>query len=412
MRIIYTIGIFFYGLGIRLAALFGGKARLMVEGWRSSTQIPHSDSPTVWFHASSLGEFEQARPVIELFRQRNPNWRVVLTFFSPSGYEIRKNYSMADVVRYLPLDTPTNAAKMVEAINPSVAFFVKYDFWYNHLGQLRKRGVRTCLFSAIFRPSQYFFKPYGGWFCKQLKTCFTNIFVQDEASLNLLKKRGVSAVSVAGDTRFDRVADIVANAKDDEIVANFASRFVKVLLAGSSWQQDEAYIKRFVDAYHSELGLVLAPHQIEESHLAAIEQLFGNEKCIRYSRVAQYGCPDTKTVMIIDNIGKLSSLYRYTTVAYIGGGWGKGIHNLLEAVTWGKPVVFGPNYHKFREAHDLIACGGGFSYSDFSGLEKALSSLLNDSERYRHASQQCELYVKQNIGSSLEILNKFQEDSY
>ncbi len=410
MRILYNIGIAFYGLGVRIAALFGGKARLMVEGWRDSYSIAAEKRATAWFHVSSLGEFEQARPVMEKFRVQHPDWRIVLTFFSPSGYEVRKNYPGADVIKYLPLDTPHNALRMVEAINPNVAFFVKYDFWFNCLNVLRKRGIPTYIFSAIFRPQQYFFSWYGGWFLKQLKVCFKHIFVQDEASLNLLKSHGLSNISRAGDTRFDRVADIAAQAAEFPLVEGFASGLGRVLVAGSSWEPDEEYIARYVESNQGSMGIILAPHVISDKHLKFIEELFGPSNCIRYSELEKNVSCNGRKVLVIDNYGMLSSLYRYAQVAYIGGGWGRGIHNLLEAVTWGKPVVFGPNYRKFKEAHDLIARKGGFTYSTFEELDSHLSRLLDDDKSYAEASGNCCAYISENTGVTDIVLNHIKED--
>ncbi|MCR4659743.1 MAG: 3-deoxy-D-manno-octulosonic acid transferase [Bacteroidales bacterium] len=410
MRLIYTIGILFYGFGVRVAALFGGKAKQMTRGWRESTHIEPSDKPTAWFHASSLGEFEQARPVIELFRKLNPDWLVVLTFFSPSGYEVRHNYDGADVVRYLPLDTPGNARQMVAAINPEVALFVKYDFWFNHLGELRRNRVPTYLFSAIFRPSQYFFKPCGSWYRKQLAICYRHIFVQNEASLALLQSFGISNTTVAGDTRFDRVADIAAKSAEFPNVAELSSVWGRVIVAGSTWEPDEERLKRFVDRYPHSIGLVLAPHVVNQQHLQYIEQLFGPENCVRFSELGDKPVQGSCKVLIIDCIGLLSALYRYADVAYIGGGWGKGIHNLLEAVTWGKPVVFGPNYGKFKEAHDLISGGGGFSYDTDEALYAHLAGLLDNEQAWAEASRFCKAYVEGNIGSSAMVIKKIEED--
>ena len=409
MRTLYTIGIYCYTFGVRIAALFNVKARQMVSGWREAFDkipaAPADGERRAWFHASSLGEFEQARPVLEKFRHEHPDYKICVTFFSPSGYEVRKNYHEADYICYLPMDTRRNAKRFIDKMQPSVAFFVKYDFWFNYLEQLRLRKVPTYIFSAIFRPSQYFFKPYGKWFRKQLATCYTHLFVQNEESLELLRSNGISHVSIAGDTRFDRVHAIAQDARRFEEIEQFLSKHPsnKVLLAGSSWDPDEALIKQYLDHKGEKLTLVLAPHVISPSHLAAIESLFGKENCTRYSQLKDDN--GEHRILIIDNIGMLSSLYRYADVAYIGGGFGRGIHNTLEAITFGKPVVFGPNYLKFKEACDIIALKGGFAHSSYSQLAEHLDSLLDNPDIYRKASETCTQYLNDNLGSSDLILS-------
>ena len=412
MRAIYTIGIWLYTLGIRTAALFGHeKARLMVQGWSKVAKChrpPATDCPlpTVWFHASSLGEFEQARPVLEAYRRRHPDCRVLLTFFSPSGYELRKNYPMADTVVYLPMDLPGNVHRFLDTYRPTVAFFVKYDFWFNYLGQLHRRGIPTYLFSSLFRSGQYFFRPWGRWFLHQLNECYTHIFVQNDASLQLLRRYGIERCSLAGDTRIDRVHQIALAAENDATVEHFLNGHDgPVLIGGSTWPPDEQIISSLTSC-HSSLKIILAPHVIAEEHLRQIEHLFPDS--IRYSALKDHTDTKDSKTLIIDNIGLLSKLYRYATVAYIGGGFGVGIHNLLEAVTFGKPVLFGPNYRKFQEAHDLLACGGGFSHSDADTLHHNLQPLLTDPDAYRRASQACLDYMKENLGSTDIILNTIE----
>lgn len=413
MRTLYTIGIYFYTLGVRIASLFNLKARQMVQGWRETfgklAQASKEDAKWAWFHASSLGEFEQARPVLEKFRGEHPEYKICVTFFSPSGYEVRKNYAEADIICYLPMDTRKNARRFVETLQPDVAFFVKYDFWFNYLEQLRLHKTPTYIFSAIFRPSQYFFKGYGSWFRKQLAECYTHLFVQNEESLELLRSNGIEQVSIAGDTRFDRVHAIAQDARRFEEIEQFLAQHPgnKVLLAGSSWEPDEALIKQYLDHKGETLTLVLAPHVISPSHLASIESLFGKENCTRYSQLKEG--KSAGRILIIDNIGMLSSLYRYADVAYIGGGFGRGIHNTLEAITFGKPVVFGPNYHKFKEACDIIALQGGFAHENYSQLAEHLDSLFDNHDTYQKASETCTQYLNSNLGSSdliLSIVNK------
>lgn len=417
MRIIYTIGIYFYTLGIRLAALFGHeKARQMVDGWKRWPQevakLSH-ERPTVWFHAASLGEFEQARPVLEEYRRRHPDHQVLVTFFSPSGYEIRKNYALADAICYLPMDTPRNVRRFILEANPDTVFFVKYEFWYNYLNALKGWGAKTYIFSTIFRPDQYFFKWYGGWFLKQLRTCFKHFFVQNEESLQLLKSHGISQCSLAGDTRFDRVHQIALAAERNEAIERWLGEGGEsVVIGGSTWPPDEEILARYVQMSPRPMRLILAPHVINEEHLKQIERLFPGS--VRYSSFSSSSSSSslnstTRQILIIDNIGLLSKLYRYADVAYIGGGFGVGIHNILEAVTFGKPVFFGPNYHKFQEARDIIARGGGWSIDGFDALNQPLSRLLTDPEAREKASQACQEYMNENLGSTDKILGEIEQ---
>jgi len=405
MRILYSLGIQTYRLGVRTASLWNDKARLMCQGWTTSLKAIQSLSPgkTAWFHASSLGEYEQARPILEQFKRDHQDYRIVLTFFSPSGYEIRKDYKGADLVCYLPMDTPKNAKRFVETVSPSIVFFVKYDFFFNYLNELKIRNIPTYIFSAIFRPSHYFFQWYGGWFCNQLN-CYNHIFVQNQESLQLLKSHGIEHCSLAGDTRFDRVHDIALSARRfPEIEAFIDGK--PVLMAGSSWLPDEENIKYCLDRYAGDLKVVLAPHIIEEEHLQAIETLFGANNCIRFTQMGNKTHADKK-VLIIDTMGMLSSMYQYATVAYIGGAFGHGLHNILEALTFGKPVCFGPRYRKFQEAKDILALGGGFTYTHPDNLLNQLTIWLGDSSAYSKASQVCLDYVNKNIGSTQTILSR------
>ena len=409
MRIFYSFGIRCYALGVRIAALFNPKAKQMVAGWRRTfgrlSVAPVGKGKTAWFHASSLGEFEQARPVLEEFRRRYPDYKVCVTFFSPSGFEVRKNYPNADFVSYLPMDTRANAIRFVNLLRPTVAFFAKYDYWFNYLEQLRRRNIPTYIFSAIFRPKQYFFQWYGKWFLEQVAGCFTHLFVQNEESLKLLQTHGIRHVSIAGDTRFDRVHAIAQEAKSNEKVEHFLSLHpdTPVLLAGSSWEPDEEHLRRYMQHRNGHLTLVIAPHVISQSHIDWIEkELLKGIPCTRYSH-AEDADPQSK-VLIIDNMGMLSSLYRYARVAYIGGGFGAGIHNILEAVTFGKPVVFGPNYHKFKEACDIVHLQGGFCFDSYKQLETVLDQLFDNEEAYRQASQVCTQYMGDNLGATERIL--------
>jgi 3-deoxy-D-manno-octulosonic-acid transferase len=408
MRYLYTFGILCYGFAIRLAALFSEKAKLWVQGRKDimniiQSKLADNKSEIAWFHASSLGEFEQCRPVIDVFRETYPNYKVLVTFFSPSGYEIRKNYPKADYVFYLPLDTPANARKFMDIVKPKIAFFVKYDFWFNYLNILNKRNVPMILFSSIFRPSQYFFKWYGGWFLKHLRF-FTHAFVQNEQSEQLLKSFGVVNCSVAGDTRFDQVLSIASSPKQFPLVEKFVEDD-KVILAGSSWEPDEILLKDVMEKslFPKGVKLIVAPHEIHSERITSIENLFGS-RCIRYSKMDISTSMDGISVLIIDNIGMLSSLYMYATVAYIGGGFGKGIHNILEALAYGKPVCFGPKYKKFQEAKDIIQLGGGVSVTTAAELQPVLESWLYSDEEYKQVSDVCKNYVQNNKGTSAKIM--------
>lgn len=414
-HILYNIGIALYGTAVRIAALWNGKARLMTKGWKATWECERPEGSVVWFHASSLGEFEQARPVIRQFKEGHPDYKVWVTFFSPSGYEVRKDCQEADRVTYMPMDTPKNARMLVEAIRPEAAFFVKYDFWFNTLRELKKRSVKTYIFSAIFRESQYFFKPYGRWFLRQLG-CYNHLFVQNDESLKLLKERGVDWCSRAGDTRFDQVRAIAQNSEGDETVERFLEGNAgRCIVAGSSWEPDEENLKRYLDESPMEVRLILAPHIISRPHLEKIEQLFGPEHCIRYSIACSRQQEEGKAyqtlpgyprpnILIIDNIGLLSRIYRYADLAYIGGGFGRGIHNILEAITYEVPVVFGPNHKKFQEAKDIIRMGGGFGYSKYETMKVIMDHLLSDDDYRRKASEVCRHYVTDNTGSTVKIM--------
>lgn len=408
MRYFYTFGILCYGLGIRLASLFNEKAKLWVKGRNNifkaiETALADNYSPLAWFHSSSLGEFEQCRPIIDSFKEQYSDYKIFVTFFSPSGYEIRKNYSKADYVFYLPLDTIGNAKRFIQIVNPQKAFFVKYDFWFNYLHVLSKKNVPTILFSSIFRPNQYFFKWYGRWFCSQLRA-FTHLFVQNKESEKLLKSNGIMSCSVAGDTRFDQVKRIAATVKQFPDVERFVGDS-KVLLAGSTWEPDEYLLKTFIDdPCNKDIKMILAPHEIHASHIESIQKLFGT-RCVKYSEMSTKQNLENCDVLIIDNIGMLSSLYQYAYVAYIGGGFGKGIHNILEALAFAKPVCFGPNYKKFQEAKDVIKLRAGVSISDEQELSVTLSQWFRLDNVYHKASEVCRQYVDDNTGTSDKIMN-------
>jgi 3-deoxy-D-manno-octulosonic-acid transferase len=429
MWLLYDLIIHLYEDAIRIASLFNPKARLWVKGrkgiWRliesavgshHSSLITHHSS-LIWFHCASLGEFEQGRPVIEAFRKEHPDWKVLLTFFSPSGYEIRKNYAGADWVFYLPMDTPFNAKKFVRLVKPSIAVFVKYEFWFRYLDRLFREKVPVYVISGIFRPSQHFFRWYGDWPRKQLRR-ISHFFVQDSRSKELLESIGIWNVTVSGDTRFDRVADIAGNAKSFPLVERFAAGS-RVLLAGSTWPPDESLISGLMQDAAKELRFVIAPHEVVKPRLEAIQSAVGSWQLVPGSKASRGSAMGGKTVfyseltgetaesarvLIIDGIGYLSSLYQYATIAYIGGGFGVGIHNILEAATFGKPVIFGPNYEKFREAVDLVRLGGAFPVKDASELKQIVNKLLADTMFYDSASLVCAEYVRKNCGATKIIL--------
>lgn len=361
----------------------------------------------IWFHASSLGEFEQGRPMMEKIKAEHPGYKILLTFFSPSGYEVRKNYNGADVICYLPFDTPYRVKKFVNLANPAIAVFIKYEFWGNYLCELKRREIPVYIISAIFRPDQLFFQWYGIPYRKML-TCFNHLFVQDQRSKALLEEYGITNVTVTGDTRFDRVLDVRRQAREISVV----ERFVKnekgeqmlTLVAGSSWPQDEEILLRYFNE-HPEMKLIIAPHEIHREHLMYIESLL-KRPSIRLSEAAGDSNLSGKDCLIIDSFGLLSSIYRYGQIAYIGGGFGAGIHNTLEAAVYGLPVLFGPKYHKFKEAKDLIAVGGGFSVSDEKAFCAQMDELLTYHEVLEASGKAASDFVNKNAGATDQVLQE------
>lgn len=401
----YHIALFFYQTSIRIVAPFNAKARLWVEGrkgvWEKLGKARGEKDKWIWMHCSSLGEFEQGRPVLEQLRKQYPGYRLLLSFFSPSGYEQRKNYPGADLVTYLPLDGPANARRFLDLIKPEKVFFVKYDYWYYYLKACHDRQIPLYIFSAIFRPAQPFFKWYGRLH-RQMLGFFTRIFVQDKASLDLLEKNipGLP-VLIAGDTRFDRVAEIAAGSVLPGIVSTF-SQGHRVLVAGSTWPGDEALLSEAL-SYFPEIKCVIAPHEISDKHLTALESQFPST--IRYSRYTE---GTAAHVLIIDNIGMLSSLYRVATISYIGGGFGSGIHNTLEAAVYGVPVIFGPNYQRFREAMELVESGAGFVVRDKAEMKNLLEGLLNNEPLRKKAAELAAEYVKKGRGATEKIVSAIE----
>ena len=360
----------------------------------------HGRNNLIWFHCASLGEFEQGRPVIEAFRAAHPGWKILLTFFSPSGYEVRKNYAGADYIFYLPADTPRNARRFVSIFRPKIAVFVKYEFWANYLFALQRSGARAYLISGIFRPGQSFFKPWGGLFRRVLGT-FDRLFVQNEESLKLLQGIGAVNAEVAGDTRFDRVYAIAQGAKALPEVERFAEG-AEVFVAGSTWPPDEQLLLALINA-NPDVKFILAPHEVDP---ARIERMIAqiDRPCLRYTQLTPQSDLAGGGVLFIDTIGILSSVYRYGKWGYIGGGFGVGIHNTLEAATFGLPLAFGPNYEKFQEARDLIGVGGARSISDYAQLADWFGILRGDAAEYQRSSSACAEYVRSHKGATGQII--------
>lgn len=404
----YSLIIHLYAFFIELISPFHKKARLMRLGqWKTNGILREKidrNAKYIWFHASSLGEFEQGRPLIEKIKAEHPEYKILLTFFSPSGYEVRKNYGGADVVCYLPFDTPYRVKKFLDLSKPVMAIFIKYEFWDNYLSELKRRNIPVYIVSAIFRKEQLFFKWYGGMYRKVL-SYFTHIFVQDDASRELLSKYGVTNVSVFGDTRFDRVQDVYKNTKQvpmvDLFVNNNRSDNQLTMVAGSSWQQDEeVYLNYFNE--HPELKLIIAPHEIHKDHLMHIESML-KRPSIRLSEATEKDIKG-KSCLIVDSFGLLSSIYRYGDLAYIGGGFGAGIHNVLEAAVYGIPVIFGPKYQKFKEARDLLQVGGAFSITDEKTFESKMEELTTYRDLLEAAGAAAGDFVKSNIGATNRII--------
>ena len=400
----YNLIIYTYQLGVIIASFFNEKVRKMWRGEREAVRILREqvdpNAKYVWFHAASLGEFEQGRPLMEQLRNEHPEYKILLTFFSPSGYEVRKNYSGADIICYLPLDTITNARRFLRTVRPVMAFFIKYEFWYNYLHILKHRNVPVYSVSSIFRPDQVFFRWYGKQYSRVLK-CFTHFYVQNEVSLQLLAKLGIHNVTVVGDTRFDRVLQIKAAAKQLPVVEAFCQPS-KVFVAGSSWQPDEDIFIPFFNK-HKDWKLIIAPHVIGEDHLQQIEHQLAGRKVVRYTDATEDNVQDAE-VLIINCFGLLSSIYGYASVTYVGGGFGVGIHNTLEAAVWDVPVIFGPNNQRFQEAQGLKACGGGQEITSSDDFCRIMQRFIDHPQTIEEAGRQSGAYVKQMTGATQKIL--------
>lgn len=409
----YELFIILYNIGVWVASFFSKKVRAMWKGEHRTFRVLREkidpNAMYIWFHAASLGEFEQGRPIMEAIRREHPGYKILLTFFSPSGYEVRKNYDGADVVVYLPIDTKRNARRFLRLTNPVMAFFIKYEFWSNYLHMLKERHVPTFSVSSIFRPTQIFFRAYGKGYGKVLD-CFTHFFVQNEESRDLLKSIGIDCVSVTGDTRFDRVLQIRDAGKSLPIVENFVGGTVEdrphVFIAGSSWPPDEDIFIRYFNE-HRDWKLIIAPHVIGDDHM---KQILGKleRKTVRYTEATTENVVGAEC-LIIDCFGLLSSIYRYADVTYVGGGFGVGIHNVLEAAVWGKPVIFGPNNKNFQEAQGLLKAGGGFevtSYDDFVGVMRKLA----DDKALEQSRERAGGFVESLAGATRQIMKEVKFD--
>ena len=408
----YNLGIYLYLIGIAIASLFNEKVRKMWRGERNAIRVLREKldpkAQYVWFHAASLGEFEQGRPLMEQLRKEHPEYKILLTFFSPSGYEVQKNYAGADIICYLPIDTITNARRFLRTVRPVMAFFIKYEFWYNYLHILKHRQVPVYSVSSIFRPDQIFFKWYGKQYARVLK-CFTHFYVQNQVSKELLEKIGINEVTIVGDTRFDRVLQIKEVAKQLPIVERFIAGDSKVFVAGSSWQPDEEiFIPWFKK--HSDWKLIIAPHVIDEAHLQQIEKMLEGFRVERYTRLATQSDSNfsSSNVLMIDCFGLLSSIYHYGDVAYVGGGFGVGIHNLLEAAVWDMPVVFGPNNQRFQEAQGLKTCEGGFEIKEATDFDAVMQRFLSNPSAIAEFGKKAGAYVERMTGATAKILSEVQ----
>lgn len=401
----YNIVIYIYLIGVAIASCFNKKVKKMWAGERQALKVLREkvdpNARYIWFHAASLGEFEQGRPLMEYLRKTHPEYKILLTFFSPSGYEVRKNYEGADIICYLPLDTIRNARRFLRSIKPVMAFFIKYEFWYNYLHILQHRGVPTYSVSSIFRPDQIFFQWYGKGYGRVLK-CFTHFFVQNIESKNLLGKLDIHDVEVVGDTRFDRVLQIKEASKQLPIVEKFTENTSKVFIAGSSWLPDEEVFLKYFNL-HKDWKLIVAPHVIGEDHLAQIFELLKGRRVVRYTEATEENVKDAE-VLIIDCFGLLSSIYHYGTISYVGGGFGVGIHNVLEAAVWDIPVIFGPNNKRFQEAQGLIMAGGGFEINDYQSFRDLMMRFETDEMFLQTSKKHAGEFVKGRAGATEKIM--------
>lgn len=410
MRTLYDVILFIFNSGISIAALFGNrKAQLWIQGrknWEEKIKnsLVRAGKRRIWFHCASLGEFEQGRPLIEKLKSNDPSLFIVLSFFSPSGYELRKNYTKADLVCYLPVDTRRNANKFINLVSPSYAVFIKYEFWLHYFEEAKRENVPLFMVSVLFRPSQFFFKRYGSFYRKILKNV-NHFFVQDTNSSKLLASYGFNNTSITGDTRFDRVHAITLEENKNAILEKFKQND-RLFIAGSTWPEDEdIFLPALKDLKLKNIKIVIAPHEVTEKRIHEIiknvSDYFDPSEIICYSSDSD---PEIAQVLIIDNIGILSSVYRYGTIAWIGGGFGKGIHNILEAAAYGMPVIFGPEYKKFREAVELISLGGAFAVNNLKEAKHKLTELAGDEQKIKQSAMISSSYVTSKLGATDKIL--------
>ena len=405
MRFLYNSGLIVFRLLLIMASPFNTKAKLWINGRRDIlnkiSECVKENEKRIWIHVSSLGEFEQGRPVLETIKKDYPAYKIFLTFFSPSGYELRKNYELADYVFYLPNDTLGNAKKFVDLVHPEMVLFIKYEYWYNYLNILKTKNIPVYMASSIFREDHIFFKWYGGWYRQMLKT-ISYFFVQNQKSKELLNDLGFQNVTVSGDTRFDRVYEISLQTTNFPLIKKFKNQN-SILIAGSTWKPDEEILINYINSDENDWKYIIAPHEIHQQNINRIESSL-QKKTVRYSQADNVDI-NTYKVLIIDNVGILSSLYQYGDVAYIGGGFNTGIHNILEAATFGLPVIFGPDYSDFQEARDLLKIGGAYTINNQDDFNKITEKLITNHQLTKEKGGICKNYIEQNTGATAALIN-------
>ena len=405
MKLLYDLSLRTYKIAINIAKFFNEKAHLFHSGRKNIFENFKKNvdfkEKNIWFHCASLGEFEQGRPLIEIIKKKYPDYKIIITFFSPSGYEVRKTYKQADFISYLPLDSSINAEKFIQIVQPKLVFFIKYEFWFYYLKTLKKYDIPCFLISGIFRKNQMFFKFYGKWYARILEN-FTHLFVQNKTSFELLQKIGIQNLSIAGDTRFDRVLKISETPKKFHLIEKFKQNKT-ILVAGSTWKKDENILIQYIKNNKNSLKFIIAPHEIHQDNINRLIHEIG-ENVVAYSKANEKNIQDFK-VLIIDNIGMLSSIYQYGEIAYVGGAFGKGLHNILEPATFGVPIFFGTKYQKFQEAIDLINLKSAFSIKNFEMFEEQINILLNDKIFFKKTGEISKKYILDNKGGTKKILD-------
>lgn len=411
MYIVYQLGVFSYYLFVLFASIFNRKAKQWIQGrveQKTKFNTPLPKTPRIWYHFASLGEFEQGRNVLEQIKKEYPNYAIVVTFFSPSGYEVRKNYALAEQVYYLPLDTPSNAKLVFNHIQPSLIFFTKYEYWYNYFSEAKKRSIPLFIISSIFRKEQLFFKPYG-FFQRKILGLVTHFFVQNKESIDLLNSIQITNCSIAGDTRFDRVYEHSLNPIQDNCIAKFCD-LSSVFVAGSSWPKDEELIQDLLIEFPL-MKFIFVPHEVNEGSINSLKTMFGTDAEL-YTKYKNATFPENKRVMIVDTVGLLNSIYQYATYCYVGGGFGVGIHNTLEAAAYGKPVYFGPNYQKFSEAKLLIQINASKSISSASELIEQIKLLEGNHAIYLEKCTAAKNFVLNEKGATEKIISALKKENY